>query len=241
MIQYLGNKNKLSSFIEPYIPKDIETYIEPFGGSMGLFFSLKIEKYPNTEFIYNDKNKFNSDLFKCLKNEDFRNIVLDTTLNEKVYQESFDSLKSIDLYKRSLSWLIILLSGDVYDTLSKNYQGDYEFNNFKFKLPLYLNHLDRLSVYNLDYVSIIDIYDDITSFFYFDPPYYSFEKYYTYHDFDIKSHEKLSNILKEMKSKWVLSYYDFPMMKDYYSDYKIVNKKYNNTYEYLVLNTPGSQ
>ena len=41
-IPYLGEKSKFSNFIIPNIPNNISTYVEPFGGMMGIFFSLNI-------------------------------------------------------------------------------------------------------------------------------------------------------------------------------------------------------
>jgi len=59
IIPYLGNKEKFTNFISPNIPLDISTYVEPFGGMMGIFFTLDFTKFKNVEFIYNDKNKLN--------------------------------------------------------------------------------------------------------------------------------------------------------------------------------------
>jgi len=68
IIPYLGNKEKFTNFISPNIPLDISTYVEPFGGMMGIFFTLDFTKFKNVEFIYNDKNKLNYLLFKNLNN-----------------------------------------------------------------------------------------------------------------------------------------------------------------------------
>ena len=38
MISYIGGKSKISKWIIPFIPKDIKTYVEPFGGMYWVFF-----------------------------------------------------------------------------------------------------------------------------------------------------------------------------------------------------------
>jgi hypothetical protein len=42
-------------------------------------------------------------------------------------------------------------------------------------------------------------------------------------------------MLLSLNSKWILSYYDFPEMKEWYKDFKIVSKKHNLGTEYLIL------
>jgi len=68
-ISYIGGKSKMQSFIVPFIPKDIETYVEPFSGMMWVFFGMKLENYPNLKkIVYNDYNPLNYNLFRCVVN-----------------------------------------------------------------------------------------------------------------------------------------------------------------------------
>ena len=55
MLSYIGGKSRISSFIKGYIPKDIETYVEPFGGMYWVFFKMDLSKYTNLKkVVYND-------------------------------------------------------------------------------------------------------------------------------------------------------------------------------------------
>jgi len=45
LIPYLGNKERFRDFINPNIPNDISNYIEPFGGAMGVYLQLDLEKF----------------------------------------------------------------------------------------------------------------------------------------------------------------------------------------------------
>ena len=56
LVPYLGEKSKFANFIIPNIPKNISTYVEPFGGMFGIFFALDFTKFNDVKFIYNDKN-----------------------------------------------------------------------------------------------------------------------------------------------------------------------------------------
>ena len=66
LFPYLGEKTKFSHFITSNIPTDISIYVEPFGGAFGVFFSLDFNKYSNVDFIYNDVNYLNYNLFNQL-------------------------------------------------------------------------------------------------------------------------------------------------------------------------------
>jgi site-specific DNA-adenine methylase len=78
-IPYLGEKSKFSNFIIPNIPTDISTYVEPFGGAYGIYFSLDLTQFhTSTQFIYNDINPLNSNLFTQLGNPDFISIMKET-------------------------------------------------------------------------------------------------------------------------------------------------------------------
>ena len=71
MISYIGGKARISKWIIPFIPKDIETYVEPFSGMFWVFFKMDLENYPNLKtVVYNDFNGLNSNLFKCCKDYD---------------------------------------------------------------------------------------------------------------------------------------------------------------------------
>lgn len=237
MIPYLGNKQKLSKFILPNCPKNPSKWIEPFGGGMGLFFSLNLDNYPDTEFIYNDINPLNSNLFEQLKFDKFHNRIKSTKVNKDTFLLSFDRLSHRFKEERALAWLIILCCGYQKDLLSKQYKGNALFEVFKYKLSIYKNHYDRLKVYNCDYQKIIKKYDTGGGvFFYCDPIYKGYEKYYLQHNFNSNSHFELNNTLLSLKSNCALSYYEFDKLREWYKDFKIISFKHNLSDELLILN-----
>ena len=71
MISYIGGKSRISKWIIPFIPKDIETYIEPTSGMFWVFFKMNLKEYPKLKtVVYNDFNKLNVNLFRCAKQYD---------------------------------------------------------------------------------------------------------------------------------------------------------------------------
>ena len=67
MLSYIGGKSKIGKWIVPFYPKDIETYVETFGGMFWCFFNMDLKQYPNLKkVVYNDFNPLNYNLFTCL-------------------------------------------------------------------------------------------------------------------------------------------------------------------------------
>ena len=42
MISYIGGKSKMQTFIVPFIPKEVENFVEVFGGMAWIFFGMKL-------------------------------------------------------------------------------------------------------------------------------------------------------------------------------------------------------
>jgi len=239
LIPYLGHKGKFASFITPNIPTDISTYVEPFGGAMGVFFSLDFSKFRNVEFIYNDINYLNFNLFYLLKNDiRFIEIVKGIKVDKEYYLKSIKDLtKETDRMTKAINWLIVLTCSAPNQIGQDSWRGDTEFEIFKLKWKAYEPHLMKISeILNVDYKEVIEKYDSETTFFYLDPPYMGREKYYINHDFDERSHYELSDILNNIKGKFLLSYYYFDGIEDLYPNCRFESKKTIMGIEWLIMN-----
>jgi hypothetical protein len=62
------------------------------------------------------------------------------------------------------------------------------------------------------------------------------EKYYINHDFNKKSHYELSDILNNIKGKFLLSYYYFDGIEDLYTNCRFESKKTIMGTEWLIMN-----
>ena len=72
MISYIGGKSIIGKWIRDYIPTDIETYVETFGGMFWVWFCME-DKYPNLKnVVYNDFNQLNWNLFKNVRGSNYK-------------------------------------------------------------------------------------------------------------------------------------------------------------------------
>jgi DNA adenine methylase len=239
LIPYLGEKSKFASFITPNIPKDISTYVEPFSGMFGVFFSLDFSKFKNCKFVYNDINSLNYNLFYLLKN-DIRliEIIKGIKVDKEVYQNSLKQIfTETDNMSKAINWLIVLTCSAPNQIGYDSWRGDMEFEVFKLKWRAYQPHLNKISeIHNLDYKEIISKYDSEKTFFYLDPPYMGKEKYYINHDFDQKSHYELASVLENIKGRFLLSYYYFDGIEELYQNCRFEYKKTIMGTEYIIMN-----
>lgn len=244
-ISYIGGKARIGKWIVPFIPKDIETYVEGFSGMFWVFFNMDLKEYPNLKtVVYNDFNRLNSNLFRWVKQYDIlweelskypcqQLGVVDTPPEYSVmfddYQKYvFDNQlvitdeNSLDIACKYVYVLAQVFSGSKPETASyMNYKGKYRCKILvfmdKLKNPKYIEHFNKISfVENIDYEKVVEKYDSPTTYFYMDPPYWKTENYYSNHDFDHGDHERLANCIKKIEGKFSLSYYDFPLLSEWF-------------------------
>jgi DNA adenine methylase len=239
LIPYLGNKEKFSNFITPNIPSDISTYVEPFGGAMGVFFSLDFSKFRDVKFIYNDINHLNHNLFYLLRyDRRFIEIVKGISVDKEYYERAIKEIfTETDNMTKAINWLITLTCSAPNSIGKESWRGDTEFEVFKLKWKAYEPHLMKISeILNEDYKEVIKKYDSKDTFFYLDPPYMGREKYYINHDFDKKSHYELASILNRVEGRFALSYYYFDGIEELYDGCRFEQKKTIMGTEWLIMN-----
>ena len=250
MLSYIGGKSKIGKWIVPFIPNDIETYVEPFSGMFWVFYNMDLKKYPNlTKVVYNDFNPLNYNLFKCLQNPtellnainsfECQQVGVEVTsphlkemfisFQAEIFAEDF-SVTPGDFQTAAKYVYVItqVFSGSKpekssYIDLKGKYKSKYLTFRDKLSKPDWLEHFLKITeVENMDFADVITKYDGPKTYFYTDPPYWKTENYYSNHDFDREDHERLANVLKEMKGKFSLSYYDFPLLVEWFPKDKYV-------------------
>jgi len=238
LVPYLGEKSKFANFIIPNIPKNISTYVEPFGGMFGIFFALDFTKFNDVKFIYNDKNNLNYLLFKNLQNDNFIDLVNSTEVDEDYYRGCLKNMiTEKDEMLLSLYWLVILTCSSPYEIGKDSWRSNVEFGIFKMKYKAYQYHLSKINgIYNLDYKDIINKYDSESTFFYVDPPYKGKEEYYINHDFSKETHKELSDFLNSIKGKFLLSYYYFDGIEELYPNCRFDSKITIMGTELIIMN-----
>jgi DNA adenine methylase len=245
MLSYIGGKSKIApKLIIPNIPSDIEVFVEVFGGMFWTFFSMDLKKFPNLKkVVYNDFNPLNYNLFKCIQNpEELLNAINDIECQQvgveitpphlkeqfiRFQSEIFDEGFRVNPgdYVTAAKYVYILtqvFSGSKpekssYIDLKGKYKSKYLTFRDKLSKPDWVEHfLSITHVENMDFAEVISKYDGTNTYFYTDPPYWKTENYYSNHDFDREDHERLADVLKRIDGKFSLSYYDFPLLSEWF-------------------------
>lgn len=246
MLSYIGGKSKIGKWIVPYYPKDIETYVETFGGMFWCFFNMDLSQYPNLKrVVYNDFNPLNYNLFKCVQNPSELQRHLDIipvqqfgvsntdpifrTRFEDFQREIFNSgfTTTVPDYMTAAKYVYVVtqvFSGSKPETssfidLKGKYRSKYLAFRDKLSKPDWVEHFLKITdVENMDFEDVINKYDSETTYIYLDPPYWKTENYYSNHDFDRQDHERLANTLQNVKGKFSLSYYDFDLLHTWFPE-----------------------
>jgi DNA adenine methylase len=246
MLSWIGGKSKIGRWLVDYYPQDMEIMTEAFGGMMWCYFNMDLSKYPNLKkIVYNDFNPLNYNLFKCVQNpselqrvldsipvqqlgvsntpEDFRNRFVE--YQSEVFNSGFTTNSPDYLTAAKYVYVVTqVFSGSKPETSSFiDLKGKYrcKYLSFRDKLskPDWVEHFSRITdVENMDFEDLIIKYDTPTTFHYVDAPYYKTENYYSNHDFDRQDHERLANVLQQVKGKFGMSYYDFPDLHTWFPE-----------------------
>jgi len=244
MLSYIGGKSKIGKWIVPFYDKNMETYVETFGGMFWCFYNMDLKEFPNLKkVVYNDFNPLNHNLFKCIQNPtELLNAInsiecqkFGEEVTPPIYKEQFVRFQaeifgenfSVEPgnYEVAAKYVYILtqvFSGSKPETssfidLKGKYKSKYLTFRDKLSKPDWIEHFLKITdVENMDFEEVIKKYDSPTTYFYVDPPYWKTENYYSNHDFDRNDHERLANVLKGMEGKFSLSYYDFPLLSEWF-------------------------
>ena len=248
MLSYIGGKSKIGKWINEYYPKDMETYVETFGGMFWCFYNMDLKLYPNLkEVVYNDFNPLNYNLFKCVQNPSellkaVNNIPCQQrgeSVTPSIYKEQFDlfqkelfasgfTINNVD-YEVAAKYAYILTSifsgskpeSSGFIDLKGNYKSKFLTFRDKLSKPEWVEHFNKITkVENMDFADVIKKYDSESTYIYLDPPYWKTENYYSNHDFDREDHERLAKVLQDVKGKFSLSYYDFELLHTWFPESK---------------------
>jgi len=217
-MSWVGGKKALRDIIVNSFPLCYERYIEVFGGGGWVLF----RKPPMNDFeVYNDMNSHLVNLYQCvrehpkeLKNE------LEFVLNSR---EDFN--KTLEIFKHPDDVENIKRAALFYQLIKFSYASGLDSygcrpHSLWSDFPIIYQasaRLQRVIIENKDFEKLIKQYDRTMSFFYCDPPYYATEKYYSNVGFGTQDHDRLSEVLLNIKGKFLLSYNDCDEIRNLYN------------------------
>tara|TARA_B110000438_G_scaffold207550_1_gene199330 strand:- start:62 stop:853 length:792 start_codon:yes stop_codon:yes gene_type:complete len=225
----------MSKWICDFVPDNIETYVEVFGGAFWVYVNGDIhEKRKLKEVIYNDFNRYMVNFFECCRTpEEFYESMIDLKAQDEklFYKFQKEIFKNKDIRKIELgdfefgskySYIMTQVFSGLNAEKAKfiDLKGKYKskFDSFRGRLvnPKFTKKLKKITkCENLSYNEVIEKYDSPSTYFYCDPPYWKTENYYSLHDFDVEDHKKLCAQLENIKGRFSLSYYEFDLLSEW--------------------------
>ena len=192
-------------------PSDIEVYNDLDRGLYNLF--RVIRDHP-TEFIQRfEYLLYSRDIFR-----DARNLI---NLSGKNWCE-IELIDRIDWAIYFFYWRISQggFGGGGWGFTRKGRYMTRMWNRLK-EIEALTNRLKNVYIDSVDFRRCIRNWDTEDTFFYLDPPYYDVPNYYNVPKMTHEDHEDLKNILFNIKGKWLLTYNDHPIIREWYSNHII--------------------
>jgi len=249
-ITWQGNKTRYVKYILPYLPENINTFIEPFIGSGALFLHVQPDKW-----IINDKNKDLINVWKTVqKDKTFlinkfkkfkdRFITLSNDDKIKVCKKIMEKMKNLNFDKTRASSYLLLKYCAYMGHITKH--GEFLFqglnpniflrNEFYFMTEKYYTLIKSISTYlnntegkifNTDYKKIIAKANE-GDFIYLDPPYFEYKKQYvSYNKDEIPDENFIDELYQQVKildkknAYWVMSQANNTYIVNKFKNYKI--------------------
>tara|TARA_R100001198_G_C5186739_1_gene181027 strand:+ start:86 stop:841 length:756 start_codon:yes stop_codon:yes gene_type:complete len=217
----VGSKKPIKELVISSFPDNFELYVEPFIGSGVIFLSADLE---NKKSVINDLDKSLINGYRAIK----KGITLDentfTFTNNPIKQEQYYKKKHIINNNNTAFISTLIQTCGTFSSrgIGKIYKPVTEAN-FRAKIKkakLQKDYFKNTSILNNDYKLIINKFDNKNTFFYLDPPYEKSKGLYKNFSIDLN---EMSNILKNIKGKFLLSINDSSNIRTIFSNFNITS------------------
>lgn len=236
-LKWAGGKQNLIPQIEPYIPREYNSYYEPFLGGGAMFFHLQ----PKLSFLA-DINEDLINVYNCVRDDVEQLISLLEIFQNNHSEQYYYQVRSLtydDAIKKAARF--IYLNKTCFNGLYRqNKAGQFNVPVGKYANPnicdadtlraasQVLNQASPL-LFHGSYLDLMSA-PEPGDFVYFDPPYVPVSdtsNFTGYHaiKFDLHSQETLAQMFKKLVRngvKCLLSNSDTPMVRELYQEFKIV-------------------
>lgn len=242
-VKWAGGKRQIMDVLKKYIPKEYNTYYEPFLGGGALLFELSPKKA-----VINDYNKELMNVYQCIKNDTkFIKMCQELNIYEKKHCEEFYfEIRNKDRDKNKFNRIVDYKRAARTIYLNKAcFNGLYRVNRKnEFNVPF--NKKEKINTYDRENLNIIHMYLNLASieilvgdfeqaisgavagdFIYFDPPYDSDTitfNGYTQSGFGKEDQVRLAKVFRQLDERGcyiMLSNHNTLLINELYKDYHI--------------------
>lgn len=234
VLKYPGAKNRESDWICQYIP-DHDVYLEPYAGSMAVFFAKK----PCRIETLNDLDGNVVNYFSVVRNhpEELAELISWTPFGRDEYYQACEILPGDSDIERARKFAVRCWQGFGCSNLYRNGfrssqqsnspRTTKEWRNLPERLLEASERLRDAQIENLPAVEVIKRYDTKDVFIYADPPYlHGTRKNYLYkHEMSNEQHMELLEVLCQHPGKVLLSGYDNDLYNNMLTGWNKVQKK----------------
>ena len=216
----VGNKVSMRDKLYSLFPSDFKVYVEPYVGGGSVFMGYPFK--PDQKIVINDIEK---DLIKSYKFIKSNPSIIGTEKYDATDKTKLESLiksgKGKSGYAGFVSFVIRYANsfgGIGSDTVAKDISVS-PYYRIK-RIPEQAEKLKNITILNQDALTVIKKYNRPDVFLYLDPPYENSKGLYGN---DTIQYEKLANVLKSFKGKWLLSINASNDIKKLFVGYKIAS------------------
>lgn len=233
IVKWSGGKSDEIKQFEQFIPKDFDTYLEPFIGGGSLYFYINPQKSAiadvHTELIH---------LYQAIQQGHAPQIhaFMETHPNEEAtYYEVRNNMPvptPLDIACRFYYQRKTCFRGMLRYNKNGKFNipfGKYKTINYRELLnPAYETLLKRTEILNTSFEHVFERYNDAKNFMFLDPPYDSEFTDYGYCKFGREEHVKLAACFKQTKIRCLMIIGNTPFIEDLYKEYIVgeYDKKY---------------
>ena len=230
----IGSKWLMTEEIISYFPHHL-IYVEPFFGGGSVYWA----KEPSPAEVINDLDKILMDDYKMIKKAPLTGYIKDLNTIPKLTK--FYIKKHKTMQDKLTSSIILRCNGFSGIYVKKNnriYKNNNPYNKLKY-IEDYKNRMSDTIILNKSYEKVIHDYDTDKTLFYLDPPYEDSKNLYTH---SIIDYDKMANILKNIKGKFILSINGSSNINEIFKNFKIIesyaisNIGLNPRIELLIMN-----
>ena len=241
---WVGGKKSLREQIVVRFPLNYERYIEVFGGAGWVLF---YKNQGSEQEVFNDYNNHLINLYRCVRdNPNKLKYKLQYMLHSREEHRVLSKLHKLGLFARfhdydraaKFYWLVMCSYGHMLRGFSPRATSMWS------RFPLIDAAAERLqgvTIENLDFERLIQMYDRPASFFYCDPPYYKTEDFYKDVVFGRKDHQRLHDTLMNCQGKFLVSYNDCPEIRQLWTHPNIQIESIQRTNNMAQRYEAGSQ